>query len=69
MTGFIKVVIFFILFLLIMRVFRLISRYWSSSKKTIDDLRQNQKKKPNQFENVEDAKFREIDPDKKEKSE
>lgn len=52
-----------------MRVFRLISRYWSSSKKTIDDLRQNQKKKPNQFENVEDAKFREIDPDKKEKSE
>ncbi len=69
MTGFIKVVIFFILFLLIIRVFRLISRYWSSSKKTIDDLRQNQKKKPNQFENVEDAKFREIDPDKKEKSE
>lgn len=69
MTGFIKVVIFFILFLLIIRVFRLISRYWSSSKKTIDDLRQNQKKKPDQFENVEDAKFREIDPDKKEKSE
>ncbi len=69
MTGFIKVVIFFILFLLIIRVFRLISRYWSSSKKTIDDLRQNKKKKPDQFENVEDAKFREIDPDKKEKSE
>ncbi len=69
MTGFIKVVIFFILFLLIIRVFRLISRYWSSSKKTIDDLRQNQKKKPDQFENVEDAKFREIDPNKKEKSE
>jgi len=69
MTGFIKVVIFFILFLLIMRVFRLISRYWSSSKKTIDDLRQNQKKKPDRFENVEDAKFREINPDKKEKSE
>ena len=51
-----------------MRVFRLISRYWSSSKKTIDDLRQNQKKKPDRFENVEDAKFREINPDKKEKS-
>lgn len=69
MTGFIKVVIFFILFLLIIRVFRLISRYWSSSKKNIDDLRQNQKKNPDQFENVEDAKFREIDPDKKEKRE
>ncbi len=69
MTGFIKVIIFFILFLLIIRLFRLISRYWSSSKKTIDDLRQNKKKKPDRFENVEDAKFREIDPDKKEKSE
>ncbi len=69
MTGFIKVVIFFILFLLIIRLFRLISRYWSSSKKTIDDLRQNQKKKSDRFENVEDAKFREIDPNKKEKSE
>ena len=69
MTGFIKVVIFFILFLLIIRGIRLISRYWSSSKKTIDDIRKNKKKKPDRFENVEDAKFREIDPDKKEKSE
>jgi hypothetical protein len=69
MTGFIKVIIFFILFLLVIRFFRLISRYWSSSKKNIDDLRQNQKKEPDQFENVEDAKFREIDPDKKEKRE
>ncbi|MCZ6702830.1 MAG: hypothetical protein O6940_07285 [Ignavibacteria bacterium] len=68
MTGFIKVVIFFILFLLIIRVIRFISRYWLSSKKTIDDLKQHQKKKPDRFENVEDAKFREIDPNKKEKS-
>lgn len=69
MTGFIKVVIFFILFLIIIRLVRVISRYWSSSKRTFDVRRQSKKKNIDRYENAEDAKFREIDPDKNEKSE
>ena len=48
---------------------RLISRYWSSSKQTIDDLKNRQREEAKHFEDVEDAEFREIDSENKKESE
>ena len=69
MMGILKIILFFILFLIIIRMVRLISRYWSSSKQTIDDLKNRQREEAKHFEDVEDAEFREIDSENKKESE
>ena len=69
MIGFLKVVFILILFLFIVKLVKLISKYRSSSKQTIDDLANQQGKEAKQFGDVEDAEYREIPPEKKNESE
>ncbi len=64
-----KIILFFILFLIIIRFVRLISRYWSSSKQTIDDLKNRQREESKHFDDVEEADFREIPAENKNESE
>ncbi len=69
MTGFIKIILFFIFFMIIIKLVRLISRYRSSSKQTIDDLKNKQREESIHFEDVEEADFKEIDFDNEKESE
>ena len=69
MTGFIKIILFFILFMIIIKFVRLISRYRSSTKQTIDDLKNKQREESIHFEDVEEADFKEIDFDNEKESE
>ena len=65
----IRLVLYFILFLIVIRLARLIIRYWFSSKRTVDDLRQEHKSANQKFKDAEEAEFREIkfkDPEEKE---
>ena len=68
MTGFIKIILFFILFMIIIKFVRLISRYRSSTKQTIDDLKNKQREESIHFEDVEEADFKEIDFDNEKES-
>jgi len=47
----------------------MISKSFFSSKKTVDDLNQQKSKKPQSFDDVEEAEFREIPAEKKKESE
>jgi nitrogen fixation-related uncharacterized protein len=69
MMGFLKIILFFILFMIIIKFVRLISRYWSSSKQTIDDLKNQQQEESIHFDDVEEADFREIDFNNEKESE
>ena len=69
MTGFIKIILFFILFMIIIKFVRLISRYRSSSKQTIDDLKNQKREESIHFDDVEEADFTEIDFDNEKESE
>ena len=69
MTGFIKIILFFILFMIIIKFVRLISRYRSSKKQTIDDLKNQQREESIQFDDVEEADFKEINFDNEKESE
>ena len=69
MIGFLKVALILILFLFLIKFVRLISKYRSSSRQTIDDLKNQQQGEAKQFEDVEDADFREIDSENKYESE
>ena len=69
MTGFIKILLFFILFMVIIRLVKLISRFRSSNKQTIDDLKNQQGEESIQFDDVEEADFKEIDFDNEKESE
>ena len=69
MTGFIKILLFFILFMVIIRLVKLISRFRSSTKQTIDDLKNKQREESIHFEDVEEADFKEIDFDNEKESE
>jgi Na+-transporting methylmalonyl-CoA/oxaloacetate decarboxylase gamma subunit len=63
MTGFIRVILFFLLFLLVMKIVRAISKFFSSSKPGVDDLHRKQHSEKKQFDDVEDAEFKEITSD------
>ena len=63
MTGLIKILLFFILFMVIIRLVKLISRFRSSNKQTIDDLKNQQREESIQFDDVEEADYKEIDFD------
>ena len=68
MTGFLKIILFFILFMIIIKFVRLISRYRSSTKQTIDDLKNKQREESIHFDDVEEADFKEIDFDNEKES-
>lgn len=61
-----KLILFFILFLFIIRLVRLIMRFWSSSKTTVDDLRNGQEQVNEKYKDVEEADFKEINFDEEE---
>lgn len=61
-----RFILFFILFIFVVRLIKLIARYWSSSKTTIDDLRQESHSTNPKFEDVEEAEYREINFDQEE---
>ena len=69
MMGFLKIILFFILFMIIIKFVRLISRFRSSTKQTIDDLKNKQREESLHFDDVEEADFREIDFDNEKESE
>ena len=69
MTGFIKIVLLFILVMIIIRLVRLVSRFRSSNKQTIDDLKNQQREESIQFDDVEEADFKEINFDNEKESE
>ena len=69
MIGFLKVALILILFLFIIKFVRLISKYRSSSRQTIDDLKNQQQGETEQFGDVEDADYKEIPPENKKESE
>ena len=69
MTGFFRVILFFILFLIVIKVVKMISRFLSSYKKTVNDINQRRSKKPQHFDDVEEADFREIPSENKKESE
>ena len=69
MIGFLKIVFIVILIFFLIRLVRLISRYRSSTRQTIDDLKNMQTKDAKQFGDVEDAEYREIPTENKNESE
>ena len=58
-------VLFFLFFVL--KFIRLFLKYVSSTKSTIDDLRNKDKDHKKKYGNVEEAQFREIPPEEEEK--
>ncbi len=69
MMGILKIILFFIFFMIIIKFVRLISRYRSSTKQTIDDLKNKQREESIHFEDIEEADFKEIDFDNEKESE
>ena len=69
MTGFFRVILFLILFLIVIKVVKMISRFLFSSKKTVNDLNQQRSKKSQRFDDIEEADFREIPSENKKESE
>ncbi len=67
--GILKIILFFIFFMIIIKFVRLISRYRSSTKQTIDDLKNKQREESIHFEDIEEADFKEIDFDNEKESE
>lgn len=68
MTGFLRLVIFFLIFLIVIRLLGAIKRIWFSSNETTGFIRHNKTPKPPQYTDVEEAEFREIPSDKKSES-
>jgi len=69
MTGFFRVILFLILFLIVIKVFKMIARYLFSYKKTVDNINQQRSKKPQRFDDVEEADFKEIPSENKNEKE
>ena len=65
MTGFFRFILFLLIFILVLRFIRFISRYWSTTKKTFKDIYQQKQNNSQRFKDVEEADFKEIPPDKK----
>ncbi|MCH7965173.1 MAG: hypothetical protein IH950_00560 [Bacteroidetes bacterium] len=69
MTGFFRVILFLILFLIVIKVVKMIARYFLSHKKTVDNINQQRSKKPQRFDDVEEADFKEIPSENKKEKE
>lgn len=61
-----RLILYFVLFLIIVRLVRLVMKYWSSTKRTIDDLKQEHKSVDEKYKDVQEAEFREINFDEQE---
>ncbi len=68
MTGFIRVILFLILFLIVIKVVKMISRFLFTSKRKVNNINQ-QRKESKHFDDIEEADFREIPADDKKESE
>ena len=69
MIGFLKIALIVMLFVFLFKLVKLIARYRSSSKQTLSDLENQQQGETEQFDDVEDADYKEIPPEKKKESE
>lgn len=65
MTKFILYILFFILIVIVVRLVRLITRFGSSHGSTFRNMNGQRKTSPPNFNDVEEAEFKEIPPDKK----
>jgi len=68
MTGFFRVILFLILFLIVIKVVKMISRFLFTSKRKVNNINQ-QRKESKHFNDIEEADFREIPSDNKKDSE
>ncbi len=68
MTGFFRVILFLILFLIVIKVVKMISRFLFTSKRKVNNINQ-QRKESKHFDDIEEADFREIPSDNKKESE
>jgi len=68
MTGFIRVILFLILFLIVIKVVKMISRFLFTSKRKVNNINQ-QRKESKHFDDIEEADFREIPSDNNKESE
>jgi len=65
MIGFLRIVIFFLLFLIIIRLVKVLKRFWTSSKETANFMKNQKPPSTEKFQDVEEAEFREIPLEKK----
>lgn len=56
---FFLIIIYFVLFYLLIKFVRMLMRYFSSSKPTVNDLK-NEKRVKHKYDDIEEAKFKEI---------
>jgi hypothetical protein len=63
-----QIIIVGVLIYMIIKLVRLFRKYISSSRPTIDDLKDQSKKFERESRDIEDADFREIPPDEKQDS-
>ncbi len=68
MKGFFTVILFLILFLIVIKVVKMISRFLFTSKRKVNNINQ-QRKESKHFDDIEEADFREIPSDNKKESE
>ncbi len=68
MTGFFRVILFLILFLVVIKLVKMISRFLFTSKRKVNNINQ-QRKESKHFDDIEEADFREIPSDNKKESE
>ena len=68
MTGFFRVILFLILFLIVIKVVKMISRFLFTSKRKVNNINQ-QRKEFKHFDDIEEADFREIPSNNKKESE
>ncbi len=68
MMKFLSFIIYLLLFFLILKFIRLLTRYWASTKSTVNRYKESQKVKT-KFENIEEAEFREIKEEPKKENE
>jgi len=63
MLKFILLIIFLIFFLLAIKLVRLFGSYISVTRKTIDDLKEENNSIKKNYNDIEEAEFREIPPE------
>lgn len=68
MIRLIQILVVGFLIYMIIRLVRLIRKFGSSSRPSIDDLKEQTKKFEKDSANIEDAEFREISPEEKKDS-
>ena len=56
---FFLIIIYFVLFYLLIKFVRMLMRYFSSSKPTVNDLK-NEKRVKHKYDDIEEAEFKEI---------